>query len=76
MAIAAAVNGMGVVLESTLLAERDLAAGNLVAPLRSMTHDIQYIGHYLVYPKRRTRHEGAEVFRKWLLDELGVRAPL
>src|ERR1700712_1271678 len=72
MAIAAAVNGMGVVLESTLLAQRELETGTLVAPLRSVTHDIQYIGHYLVYPKRRTRHEAAEVFIKWMLDELGV----
>jgi DNA-binding transcriptional LysR family regulator len=74
MAIAAAVNGMGVVLESTLLAERELETGTLVAPLRAVTHDIQYIGHYLVYPRRRTRHEAAEVFIKWLLDELGVKA--
>lgn len=73
MAIAAAVNGMGIVLESTLLAEGELQKGLLVAPLRSVTHDIQYIGHYLVYPRRRTRHEAAEVFKKWLLDELGVR---
>jgi DNA-binding transcriptional LysR family regulator len=73
MAIAAAVNGMGVVLESTLLAEGELRTGTLVAPLRAVTHDIQYIGHYLVYPKRRSRHEAAEVFKKWFLDELGVR---
>jgi DNA-binding transcriptional LysR family regulator len=73
MAISAATNGMGVVLESTLLAQTELENGTLVAPLRAVTHDIQYIGHYLVYPKRRTRHEAAEVFKKWLLDELGVR---
>lgn len=73
MAIAAAVNGMGVVLESTLLAEGELKSGALVAPLRSVTHEIQYIGHYLVYPRRRTRHEASEVFKKWLLDEIGVR---
>jgi DNA-binding transcriptional LysR family regulator len=73
MAIAAAVNGMGVVLESTLLAAGELEKGTLVAPLRAVTHDIQYIGHYLVYPRRRTRHEAAEQFKKWLLDELGVR---
>lgn len=73
MAIAAAVNGMGIVLESTLLAEGELKRGALVAPLRSVTHDIQYIGHYLVYPRRRTRHEAAEAFKKWLLDELGLR---
>jgi len=72
MAIAAAVNGMGVVLESTLLAETELKAGRLVAPLWGVTHDIQYVGHYLVYPKRRTRHAAAHVFIKWLLEELSV----
>jgi len=41
--------------------------------LRSLTHDIQYVGHFLAYPKSRTRKEAAEVFKKWLLDELGVR---
>lgn len=74
MAIAAAVNGMGVVLESTLLAETELKTGRLVAPLRGMTHDIQYVGHYLVYPKRRTRDAAAHVFIKWLLEELSVTA--
>lgn len=74
MAITAASSGMGVVLESTLLAQTELENGTLVAPLRAAAHDIQYIGHYLVYPKRRTRHEAAEVFKKWLLDELGLRA--
>ena len=72
MAISAAVNGMGVVLESTLLAQNELEAGTLVAPLREITHDIQYIGHYLVYPKRRTRHDAVEIFKKWLLDELSA----
>jgi len=41
--------------------------------MRSMTDAIQYIGHYRVYPKRSTRHEAADVFKKWLLDELGMR---
>ncbi|PVZ12277.1 MULTISPECIES: LysR substrate-binding domain-containing protein [unclassified Pseudomonas] len=72
MAIAAAVNGMGVVLESSLLAQHELESGALVAPFRGMTHDIQYVGHYLVYPKRRTRHPAVEVFKKWLLEELSV----
>lgn len=72
MAISAAVNGMGVVLESTLLAQNELRSGALVAPLREATHDIQYVGHYLVYPKRRTHHAAVETFKKWLLDELDL----
>jgi LysR family glycine cleavage system transcriptional activator len=72
MAIAAAVNGMGVVLESTLLAESELKTGRLVPPLKGYTHDIQYVGHYLVYPKRRTPHAAAHEFIKWLLEELNI----
>jgi hypothetical protein len=40
MAIAAAVTGLGVVLESTLRAEGEMQTGSLVAPLRAVTHPI------------------------------------
>ncbi|TWC67549.1 LysR substrate-binding domain-containing protein [Herbaspirillum sp. SJZ099] len=71
MAIAAAVDGLGVVLESTLMAERELAAGKLVRPL-SGTREVKYIGHYLAYPRRQHHHEGFETFRGWLLGQLGL----
>lgn len=70
MAISAAVDGLGVVLESTLLAERELSKGTLVCPLRGKTQDLQYVGHHLVYPKRIRQHESFEVFKHWLLSEL------
>ena len=72
MAIAAAVDGLGVVLESTLLGERELSRGTLVSPLIGNTREIQYVGHYLVYPKRLHYHAAFEVFKTWLLDQLGV----
>ncbi|WP_414157882.1 hypothetical protein [Pseudomonas sp. BNK-15] len=53
MCIAAAVGGLGVVLESTLLAERELALGKLVCPLRGSTDSVRYVGHYLVNPQPR-----------------------
>ena len=75
LAIAAAADGLGVALESTRLAERELAAGRLVAPLMSRARNIRYVGHHLVYaqagPKRRT----VRVFADWLCTALGVRAP-
>lgn len=70
MAIAAAVDGLGVVLESTLLAERELASGALVAPLREQSSSVRYVGHYLVHPKRQHEHVALRQFKHWLLAEL------
>ena len=70
MSIAAAVDGLGVVLESTLLAERELASGALVAPLRAQSTTVRYVGHYLVYPKRQHQHPAFLQFKEWLLAEL------
>jgi LysR family transcriptional regulator, glycine cleavage system transcriptional activator len=72
MAIAAAVDGLGVVLESTLLADRELKHGTLVCPLLGRTREVPYIGHYLVYPKRVHYHQAFDTFKTWLLKELGV----
>ncbi|OZI38106.1 LysR family transcriptional regulator [Bordetella genomosp. 10] len=72
MAIAAATDGLGVVLESTLLAERELNRGALVRPLAGCTRELEYVGHYLVHPRRRHRHESFETFKRWLLRELRV----
>jgi len=70
MAIAAAVDGLGVVLESTLLSERELQRGELVRPLAGSTRDMEYVGHYLVHPRRQDRHEAFETFKAWLMTEL------
>lgn len=72
MAIAAAVDGLGVVLESTLLSERELQRGELVRPLAGSTREVEYVGHYLVHPRRQQRHEAFETFKAWLLDALGI----
>jgi DNA-binding transcriptional LysR family regulator len=75
LAIAAAVDGLGVVLESSLLTERERAAGKLVAPLRGCSASVMYVGHYLVYPKRQHQHAALTQFRRWLLDELAPDRP-
>ncbi|OIX90530.1 LysR substrate-binding domain-containing protein [Pantoea sp. Ae16] len=72
MAIAAAVDGLGVVLESTLLAEREIASGKLVCPLISTTSEIHYIGHYLVFPQHQQTHFARETFKAWLLSALNL----
>lgn len=75
MAIAAAVDDLGVVLESSLLTEREIATGKLVAPLREQTASVRYVGHYLVHPKRHRQHAAFVQFKRWLLAELARSAP-
>lgn len=70
MAIAAAVDGLGVALESTLLAQRELASGALVAPLMGRSTTVRYIGHYLVHPRALDPHGAAARFKRWLMNEL------
>lgn len=74
MAISAAAAGLGVVVESTLLAAKELASGRLVAPLRDLTHPVGHVGHYLVHPKRHRQQEAFERFRDWLLAECGSKS--
>ncbi|MFZ4805819.1 MAG: LysR substrate-binding domain-containing protein [Hyphomicrobiaceae bacterium] len=71
LAIAAAADGLGIALESTLLAERDLASGRLVLPLAGVARDITYVGHSLVFPKLAKPNKLVEVFADWLKAEIG-----
>lgn len=70
LAIAAAVDGLGVALESTRLADRELASGRLVQPLLNRSVECRYVGHRLVYPA--TGGRTVAVFRDWLQAELGL----
>ena len=72
LAIAAATDGLGVALESTLLAEREIAAGRLVAPLAGRARDVHYTGHHLVFPAAARRRVPLRIFARWLGEELGV----
>jgi DNA-binding transcriptional LysR family regulator len=51
LAIAMACGGVGVTLESTRLAEREIESGRLIAPLAGRSTDIRYVGHHLVFPR-------------------------
>ncbi len=75
MAIAAAVDGLGVTLESTLLAEREIARGQLVAPLAGRAQDIHYVGHFLVFPPQAKPRRSLRMFATWVTAELGVALP-
>jgi len=70
MVIAAAADGLGVALESTLLAEKELRSGRLVRPLAGKEKEIRYVGHFLTYAVATRRRHAIEVFKRWMLDAL------
>lgn len=72
IAIAAAVDGLGVTLESTRLAERELSSGKLVAPLLGRARDQNYVGHYLVCPPHARHRRSVRTFTKWITKEMGL----
>lgn len=73
LAIAAAVDGLGVTLESTRLAERDLASGRLVRPLAGSAEDVRYVGHHLVFPRSARQRHSLRLFTTWLGRELDLK---
>lgn len=74
LAIAVAADGLGIALESTLLAEREISRGRLVAPLSGRSQDIRYVGHHLVYPPPFEQRVQLRVFAQWLARELELTA--
>ena len=76
LAIAAAADGLGVALESTRLAERELASGRLVRPLVGRAEDVRYVGHHLVYPRSARQRHTLRLFTKWLSSELELEVEL
>jgi LysR family transcriptional regulator, glycine cleavage system transcriptional activator len=76
LAIAAAAQGLGIALESTRLAESELASGRLVMPLDQKATPIRYVGHNLVFPRYVRQRHPLKTFAEWLLAELGVEAQI
>ena len=67
LVIEAAVNGRGVALAKRTLAQADLEAGRLIAPLQIATHvDFAY---YLVHPKAKGRLSQVKAFTGWIEAE-------
>ena len=75
MAIAAAADGLGVTLESTRLAQREIDRGQLVAPLAGVAQDVTYIGHYLVFPVQARSRRSVRMFATWMAGELKLDWP-
>jgi DNA-binding transcriptional LysR family regulator len=72
LAIAMASSGLGVTLESTLLAEREIETGRLVAPLAGRSSDIRYVGHHLVFPRASRQRHAVRAFVEWVAAELSL----
>jgi LysR family glycine cleavage system transcriptional activator len=69
MAIAAACDGLGLCLESTLIAERELADGRLITPFGA--RGLKAAAHRLVWRRRIELPRKITAFRDWILAELG-----
>jgi LysR family transcriptional regulator, glycine cleavage system transcriptional activator len=76
MSLSAAVDELGVALESTLLAEREIASGRLVRPLQGRCEDVVYTGHWLVFPRTKRYARSMVMFLGWLTTELGLEINL
>ncbi len=72
LALAAAVAGIGVALNSTRLAERELASGALVAPLAANAKNITCRDHYLVFPMIAKTRRPLRLFIAWLQRAIGI----
>ena len=70
VAAAAAADGVGVALDSTRLADRELLDGRLVMPLAGRSRDLSLVGHRLVFPASAGRKPPLARFTAWLLGEL------
>ncbi|WP_428377031.1 LysR substrate-binding domain-containing protein [Lichenicoccus sp.] len=68
MAIDAAVGGLGIALESTLMTERERAAGLLVCPVRAPP-EIRIVTQWIVCPRDHLRHKKVRLFLEWLRQE-------
>lgn len=73
MAISAAVDGLGLGLESRLLVERELQDGRLVLPFGDEGPTM--VCHHLTYLKAKAHLPKMGAFREWLFEELATSHP-
>jgi LysR family glycine cleavage system transcriptional activator len=73
IAIDAAVAGLGVILESELLVEQELADGRLVAPLGDVAFGVDEESYFLVRPPGFRNGTQVGKFEKWLRGAIAVR---
>ena len=72
MAIDAAVEGLGVVLESELLAADELKKGTLVAPFDHRSMEVETVTYYLVRSAEAKGRSHVTAFEAWLRGQLSA----
>jgi len=66
MAIDSAVGGLGVILESELLAERELREGRLVAPFGGSKFSVETGSYFLIRPTGFRNGTEVAMFERWI----------
>ena len=72
LAIAAAADGMGVALESTVLAEKELSRGELVILGADAFRPIHQATHFLCQRSGERQRPAVQTFVRWLQKELQI----
>jgi LysR family glycine cleavage system transcriptional activator len=72
MAIDAAVEGLGVVLESEILAAKEIDKGTLVAPFRQLEFEVETISYYLVRSAEAKGRSHVGAFEAWLRAKISA----
>lgn len=73
LAIAAAINGLGVALEGKTAVLDELQSGELIIPFEAPVMPDQQDGYYLAYPEGRGDIEKVVLFRKWVQAEAAMQ---
>ncbi len=73
LAIQAAIEGQGIALARTVIAERDVRAGRLVTPFSPP--EPTRCAYYVVHPPRALTHAKVRAVRDWLFAEAGAAVP-
>jgi DNA-binding transcriptional LysR family regulator len=72
LAISAAVDGMGVALESTRLAEREISRGDLIELGRDVFRPVDSETHFLSYRSNESQVLKVKCFQDWLFSKAGL----
>jgi LysR family transcriptional regulator, glycine cleavage system transcriptional activator len=72
MAIDAAVEGLGVVLESEILAAEELEKGTLVAPFDAPKFEVETVSYYLVRSSEAKSRGYVVAFEAWLCTKIAA----
>ncbi len=74
LAIQAAIDGQGIALARTVIAERDVQAGRLITPLPQTQRT--RCAYYVVHLPQALAHRKVQAVRDWLFAEAGSAAPV